>query len=162
MCLFTSTPTIDRHRGVLDPPPHRSRYSAHGPPGTVRLPRGSTTSYHREREYRTSGGFRRSGDLIVGERDSVEYVDRVRRPREIEYYEGRRSGGFVEERERRSVDVGRVVEGRRSALGENETAMEVVKERILVDWSVGVDISQGLVFNWGQGIGMLGLSRPWS
>ena len=51
MCLFTSTPTVDRRRNVVDPPPHRSRFSAHPPPGVVRLPRGSTSSHHRSHHH---------------------------------------------------------------------------------------------------------------
>lgn len=104
MCLFTTTPTVDRSHGVLDPPPHRSRYSAHPPPGIVRLPRGSTTSY---REYR------RSSTSLRDEPRVVEY----RRPAEIEYYEPRSS--------RRSVDLREVRGSRGSVLEERRSVSRV-------------------------------------
>ncbi|KAF2240691.1 hypothetical protein BU26DRAFT_525910 [Trematosphaeria pertusa] len=106
MCLVTTKPTYRHEPGVLDPPPHRSRFSAHPPPGVVRLPRGSTHSYRRS----STTSFSDSAPRVV------EY--RRERPREIEWVEEpRRSrsrsvlrdggargsrGSFVEDR-RRSV-----------------------------------------------------------
>lgn len=66
MCLFTTTNDPSIHHGVTDPPPHRSRYSAHPPPGVVRLPRGSSHSY---REYDT---YRRSSHSLR-EAPRIEY-----------------------------------------------------------------------------------------
>ncbi|KAF2786068.1 hypothetical protein K505DRAFT_154711 [Melanomma pulvis-pyrius CBS 109.77] len=111
MCLFTSTPTVDRTRGVLDPPRYSSRYSAHPhDPGVVRLPRGSTSSYHHRH---SSTSLRDSGRI-------VEY--RESRPREIGYHEEprstRRSVSVVRERDvargSRGSFAGDVVEERRS------------------------------------------------
>ncbi|KAF2703177.1 hypothetical protein K504DRAFT_185615 [Pleomassaria siparia CBS 279.74] len=87
MCLFSSTPTVGRTGSVLDPPRHASRYSAHPHnPDVVRLPRGSTSSYHHRR---SSTSIRDPGRVI-------EY--RESRPRQIEYYEEPRGT-------RRSVSV---------------------------------------------------------
>ncbi|KAF2730758.1 hypothetical protein EJ04DRAFT_444380 [Polyplosphaeria fusca] len=105
MCLFTTRDTISvRERGVVDPPPHRSRYSAHPPPGTVRIPRNSSYSYRRSHEYV-------DGDRVIEHRRSrpaeIEYVERSPRAsrRSVDYREvdmrGSR-GSFVDER-RRSV-----------------------------------------------------------
>ncbi|KAF2876622.1 hypothetical protein BDV95DRAFT_561217 [Massariosphaeria phaeospora] len=91
MCLFSTTPTRSHTHSVVDPPPHRSNFSAHPHnPSVVRLPRGSTHSY---RQYRTS-----TGSLSEAPR-AVEY-HRSSRPREIEY---------VEEQPRRSVSRRRSV-----------------------------------------------------
>jgi len=76
MCLFTTTPTIDRRHGVLDPPRYASHHSAHPQDATVvRLPRGSTSSYHHRRSSTNLG----EGDHVIGYMES--------RPREIGFYE---------------------------------------------------------------------------
>ncbi|KAF2008526.1 hypothetical protein BU24DRAFT_415880 [Aaosphaeria arxii CBS 175.79] len=101
MCLFTTTPR-HHHDYVVrpinrSPPRHVSHYSAHPPAGTVRLPRGSTTSY---REYT------RRSSASLDDPHVVEYRrSRSRsRPREIAYYDdgartSRRSVSVVRERD---------------------------------------------------------------
>ncbi|KAF2108374.1 hypothetical protein BDV96DRAFT_605738 [Lophiotrema nucula] len=99
MCLFKTTETRSRHGrgGVLDPPPHSSRYSAYPVPGVARVPHG----YRRD-----------SYDVRRVSRDSVEYrASREAVPRAIEYYDGGRGGRDS----RRSVDVARG--GRGSGVG---------------------------------------------
>jgi hypothetical protein len=95
MCFFTTTETRDIRHGVTDPPRHRSRYSAHPPPGVVRLPRGSTTSYRkydREYDHRSSREIR--------EPARIEYVAPSTRTRSRSR---RRSVGVGEQEYRKSV-----------------------------------------------------------
>ncbi|KAF2807696.1 uncharacterized protein BDZ99DRAFT_62931 [Mytilinidion resinicola] len=87
MCFFTTTETREVRHGVTDPPRHRSRYSAHPPPGVVRVP----VEYRRSREYDT---YRTSVDRVA-----------YREPPRIEYATPRSSRGRVGEEDtyRRSV-----------------------------------------------------------
>ncbi|KAF2687726.1 hypothetical protein K458DRAFT_169350 [Lentithecium fluviatile CBS 122367] len=109
MCLLTTKPTPTYRGSIVDPPPHRSRFSAHPPPGVVRLPRGSTHSYRR-----SSTEYRRSEPRVI------EYVEEPRRRsrsvvRNVEYVEEprRRSKSVVRDVEVRG-SRGSFVEGRRS------------------------------------------------
>ncbi|KAF2640010.1 hypothetical protein P280DRAFT_469739 [Massarina eburnea CBS 473.64] len=91
MCLVTSKPTRTYRGSVLDPPAHRSSFSAHPPAGVVRLPRGSTHSYRHSSEYRTS------------QPRVIEYVEEPRRrsrsvARERDYEVRGSRGSFVEGR----------------------------------------------------------------
>lgn len=107
MCLISTKPTRSARNAVLDPPPHRSSYSAHPhAPNVVRLPRGSTTSYHR----RSSTSFAERDSYRASEPRAIAYAegDRSRRRSVSRVREGEYGGGgggrgsFVEER-RRSV-----------------------------------------------------------
>ncbi|ORY12589.1 hypothetical protein BCR34DRAFT_613858 [Clohesyomyces aquaticus] len=112
MCLFTSTATPTVRHSVIDPPPHRSAYSAHPPPGVVRLPRGSTHSY---REYRTSNTSLREREPVRlveyethghhGRSSREHHHHHGRSSRELEYYEARPRSS------RRSMDAVRNVVG---------------------------------------------------
>ncbi|CAI6335011.1 unnamed protein product [Periconia digitata] len=108
MCLISTTPTRGHRGSVLDPPPYRSSFSAHPPPGKVRLPRGSTHSYRRS----STTSFHDDGHRVIEYRRSepraIEYDDHHARRRSRSVvrerdFEPRGSrGSFVEER-RRSV-----------------------------------------------------------
>ncbi|OCK79947.1 hypothetical protein K432DRAFT_382641 [Lepidopterella palustris CBS 459.81] len=86
MCFFTTTPTYSVHHGVTDPPLHRSRYSAHPPPGVVRLPRGSSHSYREYNRYR-------SNSHLLHEPPRLEYENNQSR---IEHHTPRSSEQRVE------------------------------------------------------------------
>jgi len=116
MCLLTTKPTPTHHNSIIDPPPHRSRFSAHPPPGVVRMPRNSTHSYRRSSttSFADGGAYRRSEPRVI------EYVEEPRR-RSRSVVRNVRDVEYVEEPRRRSrsraVEVrgGReVVEARRS------------------------------------------------
>ncbi|PVH94240.1 hypothetical protein DM02DRAFT_477493, partial [Periconia macrospinosa] len=89
---------------VFDPPPHRSSFSAHPPPGVVRLPRGSTHSYRR-----SSTSFHDSPRVVEYRRSeprALEYEDGARRSRSVvreRNFETRGSRGSFAEDRRRSI-----------------------------------------------------------
>ena len=114
MCLISTKPTPTYHNSVIDPPPHRSRFSAHPHnPNVVRMPRNSTHSYRRS----STTSFNDSGRVVEYRRSEprvIEYVEEPasrRRSRSVV-----RNVEYVEEPRRRSVSRARggEFEGRRS------------------------------------------------